>query len=313
MNQIANVENSPESLEQLAAQREIYSFAKNFYSLQTVGSIIIPIIFSGVALFIPDVSAYSALYGVCFSILDITLIETMINKAKSQAAKIQELFDCNVLDIPASAFKNADDILLEEIPAGYEKHKKKNNSIDKLRGWYSNDLKEISSLPISTARLICQRKNLWWDSELRTRYSNTLKIFSLILFLILIVAGFAGHIKFEQFVLIFSGLLPLFRFSIKQYLDNKDSSEKLTKVISYFNKIWERVLKSDIDETELEAAARQIQNEIYDNRVKSSLIPDYFYNSYKDKQESLANTVAEKLVKEAKGLTVSEGKQLKTN
>jgi hypothetical protein len=56
-----------------------------------------------------------------------------------------------------------------------------------------------------------------------------------------------------------------------------DSADRLTKVNQYINKIWNKVLNQTIDTTTIEEAARRIQDEFYDNRIKSPLILDSFY------------------------------------
>jgi uncharacterized membrane-anchored protein YjiN (DUF445 family) len=70
--------------------------------------------------------------------------------------------------------------------------------------------------------------------------------------------------------------------------------------VSFFNKTWERILNSQIDETELSIISRQIQNEIYDSRTKNPLIPDFFYWLFKDRQESRANGAVQRFITQVK-------------
>ena len=305
MNQILETQDTPAQIEKLAAQRQIYSRAKAIYSLQVLGSICVPVILSVVSIFYPSVSAYSALYAVFFFMLDSVFLERSIKELKTKAAKIQELFDCEVLEIIRSPLKSPDDILLEEIQKNYEKHKKSEKKIKKLYGWYAQDTKEISDLPISIARLICQRESLWWDSELRKLFSQSLLISSIFIVIVLGLIAWFTERSVNQLVLILNGLLPLFRFALKQYLDNKETGEKLIKTVSFFYKTWERILTSQIDEQELIIISRQIQNEIYDSRAKNPLIPDFFYWFFKNKQESLAKEVTRKLITQAKNSNIN--------
>lgn len=298
MNQILIIQDTPEQIERLAAQRQIYSRAKTIYFVQTFGSIFIPVTISAISIFQPSVSAYSALYAVIYFVLDSIFFEQSIKKLKTKAAKVQELFDCEVLEIIKSPFKNPDDILLEEIQTYYEKHKRKIGKIEKLYEWYAQGVEEITNLPISIARLICQRESLVWDSQLRKLFYESLLILSVILVIILGIIWYYLKLPLDQIVLILSGLLPLFRFSLKQYIENKETSEKLIKAVAIFDKTWGKILKSQIVETELNIISRQIQNEIYDSRTKNPLIPDFFYWLFKNRQERLSKVAIQRLIKQ---------------
>ncbi len=297
MNQITTIQNSEQQLERLAAQRELYSSAKRRFNLQLIGNLLIPISLSLVAAFIGNFSVYTALYGIVFFIIDTILIEPIIKDRKAKAAKIQELFDSDVLEISKSPFKTADDITVEEVLTHYNAHKKIESNIEKIRDWFNVDL---TGLDVSIARLICQRVNYSWDCRLRTSYGKILKVIIVILPIIIFIVGVFVPLTLEQVALILSGLLPVFRFLTKQYQENKDSSEKLNKLNSFFNKIWERILRNEVDKTELDEIARKIQDEIYDNRVRSPLIPDSYYWIYRPDDESLMTKTAETLVLEFK-------------
>jgi hypothetical protein len=213
----------------------------------------------------------------------------------TKAAKIQELFDSDVLELSKSPFKTVEDVTVEEVLTHYNAHRKIETNIEKIKNWYNANL---STLDISAARLICQRINYSWECGLRAAYGNLLKVINVLLPLIVFLIALLSNLRLDQTVLIGGGLLPLFRFLTKQYQENKEASEKLTRLNNYFNKLWERLLRGEIDKKEMEESARRIQDEIYDNRIKSPLIPDRFYGHYRPKDESLMTKTADKLVAE---------------
>ena len=184
MNNINAKQNEQKQLERLAAQREIYSFAKRLYALQIWLTVIIPIILFIVSSFWSSILTYTALFGVIVFILDGILLLPVLKEQKLKAAKIQELFDCEVLDLDISPLKTVNDVTVEEILLNYNAHSKIKTNIEKIRDWYPTN---IQSLPISIARIICQRANCWWDSKLRVRYSNFLKYFGIVFFLSLFI------------------------------------------------------------------------------------------------------------------------------
>ena len=200
-----------------------------------------------------------------------------------------------MLELSRSPFKTVEDVTVEEVLTHYNAHRKIESNIEKIKNWYNANL---SALDISAARLICQRINYSWECGLRVSYGNLLKIINVLLPIVVFLIALLSNLKLDQTVLIGGGLLPLFRFLTKQYQENKEASERLTKLNNYFNKLWERLLKGEVDKVEMEEAARRIQDEIYDNRIKSPLIPDRFYRHYRPKDESLMTKTADKLLSE---------------
>ena len=70
-----------------------------------IGNILIPIAGSVIAIYDSHYVAYVGLYGVCFFLIDIIFIERIITERRTKAAKIQELFDCDVLQMKKSPLK----------------------------------------------------------------------------------------------------------------------------------------------------------------------------------------------------------------
>lgn len=295
MNNIPEVQNQQKQLERLAAQRELYSSAKRCQTAELVGSVLIPMLFTFAAVAFPNITSYSAMYGICFYVFDSLILEPLISRRRAKATKIQELFDCDVLQLEKSNFKIVTDITVEDVLKNYDAHKKIEANIEKIRDWYP---KEVAALDISVARLICQRINYCWDSRLRSSYATVIKTVNIALVLILFIAFSIGRLGGEYLPLALSGLLPLFRFSIKQYQDNKESSEKLGKLNVYFDGLWQQILNGQLTEMRLAEIARKIQDEIYENRTKNPLIPDPFYNIHRNNDESLMSRTAESLVDE---------------
>ncbi len=102
MNNIAFRQNEQKQLERLAAQREIYSFSKKLYQFQIILTVIIPISLFIISSIWNTLVVYSALFGILVFIVDGIFLQPTIKKKKLKAAKIQELFDCDILDLEIS-------------------------------------------------------------------------------------------------------------------------------------------------------------------------------------------------------------------
>jgi hypothetical protein len=296
MNNINAKQNEQKQLERLAAQREIYSFAKRIYLLQICLTVIAPIILFIVSSIWDCILTYSALFGVIVFILDGILLIPIIKEQKLKAAKIQELFDCEVLDLDTSPLKVVNDVTVEEILLNYNAHSKIKTNIEKIRDWYPTN---IQSLPISIARIICQRANCWWDSKLRVRYSNFLKYFGIMFFLSLFIYAFITKIEIAQFTLYLSGLIPLFQFCNKEFVEHREAALRLNELVKYSEEIWNYALNNLDEYHKIKLNSRRLQDEIYEHRCKSPLILDRFYGLFRDQNEVLMNRTSEILIEEA--------------
>lgn len=296
MNQIASEQNNQKQLERLAAQRELYSSAKKWHGSQILLTVIIPVLLAGLAFILNEFAVVAAIFGVASFLIDISLIEPVIKKRKTKAAKIQELFDCDILQLPKSPLKTVDDITVEEVLLYYNAHIKIATNVEKIKDWYSP---KVSQLPIKIARILCQRTNCWWDSKLRERYSTFLKYTSLIVFLFMMVAGYISNLSLIEITLIASGLVPFFQFCIKQCNDNLDAANRLNELVNYSRQLWNDAMENKYSDDILRTNSRRLQDEIFEHRSKSPLILDLYYNVFRHSDEVLMNRSSEILVDEA--------------
>lgn len=296
MNNIASKQNEQKQLEKLAAQREIYSFAKRLYLLQICLTVLIPIGLFIISSIWTNLLIYSALFGVVAFIVNGIMLQPIIKAHKIKAAKIQELFDCEVLDLETSPLKVVNDIAVEEVLLNYNAHKKIETNIEKIRDWYPTNIVE---LPISIARIICQRANCWWDSKLRIRYSTFLKYFGLSVFFALFIYAFISKVDLTAFTLYLSGLIPFFQFCNNECIEHKEAASRLNELVKYSQDIWDYALENPEDYYRMKLNSRRLQDEIYEHRCKSPLILDKFYNLFRDQNEILMNRTSEILLEEA--------------
>lgn len=301
MNSISKFQNEQKQLERLAAQRELYSSAKRWYVAQVLGSVAVPVLLITISFFALQTSLFAAIFGIVFFIVDILFIVPAIAIRKLKASKIQELFDCEVLQLPKSPLKIADDIAVEEVLSYYEAHNKIRSNVEKLINWYPQI---VDSVNIAYARLICQRTNCWWDAKLRGRYINAVKIAAIFVPLLILVSGLIVRIQIETIVLLFSGLMPFFRFANKEYSDHKSSADRMSKTMNYILRIWDNILNKCFEKERLLNESRIIQDEIYENRSKSPFILDFIYKAFRDKNEQLMDKTAGILIEEIKEANV---------
>ena len=295
MNRIPETQLEPTQLKRLAAQRQLYSDAKLIQVFQII-FVVLPPILTGLVAFDLIEAVWAALSGIIFTCL-LLFLESWKRSLKEKAAKIQELFDCKVLDLEWRNLLVGSELEIEIIEEYASKYKRKINRYNELENWYPID---VGKLPLHLGRIICQRANCWWDSRLRRRYA-TWVVCSVLFILTAIVfcLGIIGGLTFEEFVLaVVNPLMPAIVLGRKQYKEHTESAMRLDKLKKYAEELWSKALNGWTPEV-LAYNSRYLQDEIYNHRRTSPLIFNWLYNLLKNKDEELMNKTAEILVNEA--------------
>jgi hypothetical protein len=273
---ILNLENKPENIELLAAQKQLYIIAKRVFAVQIFFTAIVVVLLSIINQF-TDIGKLISIYSIVIAFVDLLLIKDLIKNYKEKAARIQEQFDTTVLSIT----KNS---LIEIVNPEYifryaKKHKRIDLFYSKLKDWYSTSIKDIDS-PI--AKIICQRSNFVYDFTLRKNYNLILSI--IIGFLSLVIVSLAAIKESNIADFFLTGLLPIlpiFMLFINLVKENSSSIRNLDKLKQVADDCWTRVLGNE--QLDVDAIGRRLQDSIYQNRINSPLIFEWFYN-FKRKQ-----------------------------
>lgn len=285
-------------LDRLAAQRRLYSDAKRVQAIQIILVIPAVVIWAVLVAWYPGLRVYAASWGIGLALLDVLVFARVQSNLKERAAKIQELFDCEVLRLEWSILKAGRRPDAETILEASSRYGNLNTSDTTLRDWYP---REVGKLPIHLARIICQRINCWWDARLRQRYAMGVLVVGILLVICVLLVGLIGGLTLEKFVLaVLAPLLPAVVLGIRQFDENLERMKVADRLKQYSEDLWEEALRGGETPEELTAKSRNLQDAIYDNRRISPLIFDWIYQRLKTRQEEQANKGAESLVTEAK-------------
>ena len=268
-NSIVDKQNSSSNLKKLAAQRELYSSAKRLLAAQIFFTIVLVTFISFLNLYV-DLEVFLGTYSIIITLLDIGLLNRLINRKKELAAKIQEMFDTEVLSIEWNDIISRTD---HELIFRYSKKYEKDNDYEALKNWYPEI---VSKLDKDIAKIVCQRANCRYDSSIRKCYTSILIGFVLILIIVVFVLGILKGVTLDNFVLLLLlPALPMINFCLEQYYNNKEKLESLARLKSKLDDAWDKLVSEDIvDNNKL---SRQIQNRIYLNRQNSPLVFDWIY------------------------------------
>lgn len=283
-------QNESNNIRCLAAQRQLYSKAKMLFALQIFLSTAVVIVLSIIN------SQYNiqwliAIYCVTITIFDLAYLNDLMLLYKKRAATIQEIFDCQVLGITWNTLieKVDNDVIYRYS----EIYKKSEGSFESLKNWYSLKIKNIDS---EKAKLICQYSNCSYDKSLRDDFHKKFTFLAIVTAIFVIFCSSIQEVTVESlFVSILLPLLPIIILSIQKMKQNSSSIKSSEKVKQFASDPLE-IIKNDT--VNISNLSRELQNVIFQNRIDSPLIFDWFYNLSREQLEKEMDYSVENLVKQ---------------
>ncbi len=215
---------------------------------------------------------------------------------REAAAKIQEVFDCDVLSLPWHDLKVGRPVDPERVASCARKYERVALRHGPLHNWYPVG---VGTLPIASARMVCQRINCWWDVQQRKRYVALVTIAMCTLVAAACVLGLATKMVLTDFVLIVGApCLPLLVVAVRQIKENGEATTRLEKLKEHAESMWNRFL-SGAESSALETESRALQDEIFDARKRNFPVLDLLYNRLRPDQERDMNAAAGGYIQQA--------------
>lgn len=296
INKIPETQLEPTQLKRLAAQRQLYSNAKVIQAVQIGLCALGPPILAVLVVFFSLPPVYAACCAIIVTLLDSLWFTLWQRSLKKKAARIQELFDCAVLELPRQELLTSASLEIETVERYSSKYKRKAHDDSDLENWYS---KKVGKVPLHLGRFICQRSNCQWTAELQRRYANLVLVVLSIMQVFTLCLGLIANLTLAKFILaIVVPLMPTFIRGIRQYIAHRQYALQLDELKQYVETLWNKAL-SDANPDELIRDSRTLQDQIYNHRRTSPLIFDWVYRFLKKEDEEVMNKAANVLVTEA--------------
>jgi hypothetical protein len=294
---ITTRQNEPGQIKRLRAQRHLYARAKRVVGLQILLTTIFPVAGAVAVLLLPKLAGTLAFYGIVISILDVAVFEPWQKGIITIAAKIQEAFDCYVLDLPWDEIRVGSKPEDEEVHAASAAYLSGKDDTQ-LQNWYPTAAGDV---PLALGRIICQRANLRWDSALRRRYRTWLAVTLIVLGLVISAIGLRNGSSLEGLTIgILAPLAPMIMWGIREYRKHGEAADTSDRLRATSMALWTDALKRQMSDDKLSVAARQLQSEIYGRRSSAPIIFNWIYQRLRDSGEEQMNVAADELVRQAK-------------
>jgi len=294
---IVTRQNDPAEIKKLRAYRQLYTRAKRIAALQAVATSIFPVAGAIGELCLPQLRGALAFYGIVIAVLDVVVLEPWQQKTRSLAAKIQDAFDCSVLDLPWDEVKVDGKPEQEDIHSASTAYKGGKDDPE-LKDWYPAVVAEI---PVRLGRIICQRANLRWDADLRRRYRSRLAGALLIIGVIISLVGLRDGFTLEQLTIgVLAPLSPMLLWGIREYRKQGEAADTSDRLRVTCAALWAAALDKNISDDEITSRSRQLQSGIYDRRVNAPVVFNWVYQRMRPAGEENMKIAAAEFVREAK-------------
>jgi len=285
-------QNENSSLTFLAAQRQIYCDEKLLFGAQLALAGINALAGALIAIQ-PGTNFFVVGSGLIVTILNEALAFTT-GKQQKQAARIQEQFDCYVLGLPSNPLHTGEPEAPEVLAKAAGRYDP--TKAPPLQDWYVGNLQK---LPLTAARILCQRTNCSYDIGLRERYGRALWItFGIAIVIVTLIGTLGGMTVFDWLSKLVGPLLPALCLIFKHNKANHESIERLTELRAHADQLWNQCQSKALSDDELLERSRRLQDELFDHRSRSLLQFEWLYKLSRPSVESYVTASADSMIEE---------------
>lgn len=268
-NEIEERQNSAAMLKLLRARRRVYAWVKALQRGYFLVTLALPVVSLFVAAYYDEARPGLSLFALIVGALDAMFFDPWRKRQVKLAARIQEEFDCNVLDLEWNKFIAGAHVSPEDIEQ-YGGRPLDAKGEASLKDWYPADARQ---LPLHLARLVCQRANLWYDSKLRRTYRFSLWLLTAVYLTALMIFG--RDLPLSDFIL--AVLVPFGPFFTWVIREQHRQADTIALVDRLFSEIEASLAQFSRPQSEDSARARELQDAIFAHRANSPLVSDLVY------------------------------------
>jgi predicted pore-forming effector associated with SMODS systems len=284
-NAIPVLQNDEESLNLLAARSDRYACAFTVFSTQFVLAVAVPVILSLVQSLVPAMRSWATAYGVVIVLLIEPWLDRWQQRFREEAARVQERFDRRLFDLPWPRASLGSELSTADVSVWARRGRRRASGAERERwkNWYPVAAGEV---PLAVARVICQQANAWWDSRQRGRSINLLRLGGFILGVALVAFALLTDPRLSVFVEHVLTVAPLVSWCLREAERHDRTVRARERVMEEATRLTEAAVSRSIDDAILEAAASDLQRDVYESRRDGPLMLPFIYDRVRDEQET---------------------------
>lgn len=290
-NDIPQRQNREDAIELLQAKCAAYDRAQHVMYARVIVAAVLPAVLT-VLLFADQVwSPLAMLITLAVLVGEPFVAEPYEERLRVEGARFQEQFDCSVLDMPWNTERHGEPPSKEEIILMAHRYRPRPGA--PVYNWYPV---EVGQIPRAPARLLCQRANGWWDSNMRERYANHLAMLLIAIVVPVIAAGVMLNQSALEVIAIVCALAPLISWSTREMRSQRKDAAARSTILHRADALWALATRGEVTPEELGRSSRSLQNDIFDQRRSARPPIGWAYSRYRDADESAMCAGAEQRV-----------------
>ena len=286
-------QNSAKSLGLLRASSYYYGRAKNVLAAQFILAVPGALFLSLLITSCPSAKVWGVLYSVTVALVDSLWLDRWQGRLRSLGAKTQEEFDTFLFGLKWRKLQVGARLAAEDLVGAFRKHP---DSDATLKDWYPAIAGE---LPFPLGVLVCQRINVWWDSEVRRKLGYALLVLLFFSVFVIVALAVATKQPTDKLILsIVSPLLPVGLWCMREALRQFDASRKLDATKSAIVASWDEALQGKLEDST--ATVTEFQAAIYDGRSRHPLVFNWIHRLFRPEGQETMHAMSERLVAEVR-------------
>lgn len=281
----------------LAAASRIYGRAKLLMAVQVTLTVPAALFSALLMAWQPTWKVWLTFFSITVTLLDALCLTRALARFKKRGAVVQQMFDCAVFDLPWRTLRCGPRVDSEDILADAHDQFRNPKARNGLPDWYPPSVK---SLPLSLARLICQRASLWWDLRQRDRVRGALTaILSVLAIAIFLIALVRGDTVQQMILTVYVPLAPAIVWILREIIAQRDAIQADERGLAAVEALWKQAMERRLDDVEALNQSQIVQDALFDNRSRSPLVFDWVYHLLRKRKQQQMEFKAEEMVKEA--------------
>lgn len=279
---IASRQDEPRDFLLMEARQWRWKVASRWQVAQLILVVALPAILAILGLVCPTAKPAVSFLAVLITLIDVTLLDRQYRKSLKTAARMSELLDISLFKLPWNSLAAGSKPDIEDV----ERAARLGRDLPDApywKGWYSS---YVDRVPMPLARLICQRTNLVYDSDLRKIYIICLTSVVLVVCATVISIGLKSSATFGDFVLsAWVPASPLAIWALREGWRQRDAVEANLPVKAEVERLLGLAVSNQRSMAELEADSRLLQNSIFVRRSSTPLLFPGIYRIRRNKSE----------------------------
>lgn len=293
---IPEAQNEDRQTGRLAAISLIYGRAKRLLAVQFSLTVPAALVSSILMAWQPTWKIWLTFFSVTVAMLDAICLTRALARFKRRAAVIQQMFDCDLFELPWPQLRCGMRPDSGEIMADGQDHLK-SNTLDGLLNWYPP---AVGTLPLWLARIVCQRACFCWDLAQRDRVRGGLTaILTALVVVVFLIALLRGDTVQQMILTVYVPLAPAVLWTIRERLAQDDAIKADERGLAATDSLWKQAMEKTVTEAEATRLCSLFQDALFDNRSRSPLVFDWIYRLLRGRKEAQMRFSADEMVREA--------------